>query len=230
MTGRRLVMWDIDWTLLHTGGVTWGALRTAFQAVTGRPLDRKPEFAGRTDLSIVAEVFGWYDLTAPDLTAFFARFAAELTEVAHLIPEQGRLLPGAREVLTALAERDELVQTAVTGNIAANAHTKLAAFDLAAPLDLTVGGYGDDHLLRAELVATSRRRAGHRYGEFTEVVVIGDTRHDIAAALACGVTAIGVASGKESADALRAAGAHAVLDSLEDVPTVIALLTGRSGT
>ncbi len=226
MTGRRLVMWDIDLTLLRGGGLGARAFERAFTALTGVRLDWLPRFAGRTDRFITTEVFARHGLPEPDLPAFFARFAAELAAQAHLLPELGRVLPGAREVLGALGERPAVVQTAVTGNIAANARLKLSTFDLASALDLTVGAYGEEHVVRAHLVAASRARAEQRYGDFAEVVVVGDSVHDVGAALACGVTAIGVASGSTGAEELRAAGAHVVLDSLADVPAVVALLTG----
>jgi phosphoglycolate phosphatase-like HAD superfamily hydrolase len=134
------------------------------------------------------------------------------------------VLPGARQALAALSGRPDLVQTTVTGNIAPVAHAKLTAFDLTGPLDLTVGGYGHEHPVRATLVASARQRAEAKYGDVAEVVVVGDTVHDIAAALACGVTAVGVATGGTTADELRAAGAHHVLDSLADTVATVALL------
>jgi len=217
-------MWDIDLTLLHTGGVTRIAYGAAFASMAGREPELYPNFAGRTDLDAATEVFARHGITDPDLDGFFARYAAEFLARAHLIPQHGHLYPGAAEVLAAMAGRPDVVQTTVTGNIAPVARAKLAAFDLAGSLDLTVGGYGSESTVRAALVSASRQRAEDRYGGFAEVIVIGDTVHDIAAALASGVTAIGVASGSTDADALYAAGAHAVLDSLADVPAAVALL------
>jgi len=217
-------MWDIDLTLLHTRGITRAAYGAAFLSLTGFEPEVFPNFAGRTDLDAATEVFARHGITEPDLDGFFALYAAELLDRAHLIPGQGVLLAGAREVLTALAGRSELVQTTVTGNIPPVARAKLVAFGLDRMLDLTVGGFGDQDTVRASLVATSRRRAEEKYGTFAEVLVIGDTVHDVAAALACDVTAVGVASGKTGADELWAAGAHAVLDSLADVDAAVALL------
>jgi phosphoglycolate phosphatase-like HAD superfamily hydrolase len=221
-------MWDIDLTLLYAGGVAQLAYEAAFLALFGAPPRLKLRFSGRTDLDMMSEALAHHGVTDPDLSGFFARYATEFTARAHLLPERGYPLPGAAQVLAALAGRPDLVQTSVTGNIAPVAHAKLAAFDLAALLDLTVGGYGDEHAVRAELVSASHRRARHRYGDFAEVVVIGDTVHDIAAALACGCTAVGVATGPASIDELRAAGAHHVLDSLVDVQTVVDLLSSWS--
>jgi phosphoglycolate phosphatase len=225
MSGPRLLMWDIDLTLLHTGGVTRAAYGAAFRSLTGFEPEVYPNFAGRTDLDAATEVFARHGITEPDLDGFFALYAAELLDRAHLIPQLGVLLPGAREALTALAARPDVVQTTVTGNIPPVARAKLVAFGLDATLDLTVGGFGDQDIVRANLVATSRKRAEEKYGTFAEVIVVGDTVHDVAAALACDVTAVAVASGKTTAEQLWAAGAHAVLDSLADTPGVVAVLT-----
>jgi phosphoglycolate phosphatase len=227
---RRLVMWDIDLTLLHSGGIGGLAFAHAFEAVTGRAPEWLPRFGGRTDLWLTAEVFARHELPDPDVPTFFDLFAAAMAERADLLRERGRVLPGAREVLAGLSRYADVVQTPVTGNIVANAHLKLTAFDLAGLLDLTVGGYGDEHTDRAGMVAASRARAQQRYGELAEVIVVGDTVHDVAGALAVGATAIGVASGRTGADELRAAGAHVVLGSLADVRAVVALLSGTSGT
>jgi phosphoglycolate phosphatase-like HAD superfamily hydrolase len=77
---------------------------------------------------------------------------------------------------------------------------------------------------RVPLVAASRRRAEAKYGRFDEVLVIGDTVHDMAAAVAGDATGIGVATGPASPAELRAAGAHAVLDSLADVTAAVTVL------
>ncbi len=229
MGSQRLLMWDIDFTLLHTGGVTRTAYGAAFRHLTGQEPLAYPDFAGRTDLDAATEVFARHGVAEPDLAGFLTRYAVELLDRAHLIPERGVLLPGAREVLFALAGRPRIVQTTVTGNIAPVAHAKLAAFGLDAALDLTVGAYGTEAVVRPALVAASRRRAEEKYGPFAEVLVIGDTVHDVAAALACEVTAIGVATGRTTGDQLRVAGAHAVLDSLADVTAVVTLLAPAPG-
>ncbi len=222
---RRLVMWDIDLTLLRVRGVTRQAYAAAFAQVTGTAPETYPNFAGRTDLDAAHEVFALHGIVDADIPAFLGRYAAEYVARAHLIPHSGVLLPGARAVIDALAGRADIVQTTVTGNIPEVARLKLAAFGLDAVLDLTVGGYGTEARVRAPLVAASRQRAEAKYGPFDEVVVVGDTVHDVAAALACDAVPVGVASGGTPAGALAAAGAHAVLDSLADTPVVVAVLT-----
>jgi phosphoglycolate phosphatase-like HAD superfamily hydrolase len=225
----RLLMWDVDQTLLRIGSVVAQAYAAAFVEITGQPYERPPgALAGRTDLHIAAEAFahnGIADHTGY-LDRFFARYAERFRQLAHLVPAAGRLLPGVPQVLATLAARDDIVQTVVTGNIRPVAEAKLAAFGLSDLIDFEIGGYGTDDGVRATLVTRSRERAEATYGAFTEILVIGDTVHDVAAALANGVTAIGVATGPASTAELSAAGAHAVLDSLADVDAALDLLAG----
>jgi hypothetical protein len=121
-------------------------------------------------------------------------------------------------------------QSVLTGNIRSVAEVKLAALGLREWLDLCIGAYGDDHEDRTELVEVARRRAaavhGRSAGAFdgTATVVIGDTPLDIAAALAAGARAVGVATGSHSADDLTMAGADAVLADLTDTAAVLRAL------
>lgn len=223
-------MWDVDRTLLVGGGAGVEAYGAAFTAVTGLPWNGTLVAAGRTDLEITPELFAQHGITdaAPHLEEFFARYAVEFAERHHLVAVRGRLLPGVDEVLAALHDAPGVVQTLVTGNIAAVGIAKVAAFSLDRFVDTAVGGYGDDHAERAELVRRSRERAEAAYGPFAaeDVLVIGDTVHDVAAALAAGVVAVGVATGATPAAALLAAGAHHVLDDLGDVEHAVRLLAG----
>ena len=100
-----------------------------------------------------------------------------------------------------------------------NAEVKLAAFDLDRHLDFAAGAYGSDHRVRGELVAIARRRATERHGvqlDPGDVVLVGDTPLDIAAAREGGARSVGVATGPFDEEALRAAGADAVLPNLGD--------------
>ncbi|GAA3236455.1 haloacid dehalogenase-like hydrolase [Pseudonocardia petroleophila] len=226
----RLIQWDVDRTLLVGGGVGVEAYAAAFTAVTGIPWRGALVAAGRTDLSITPELFAQHgiDDAGPHLEPFFARYAEEFAGRAGRMAVEGRLLPGAAAVLAALAGRTDVVQTLVTGNIAPVGVGKVAAFGLDAHLDTAVGGYGDDHPVRAELVRRSRERAEAAHGPFADadVLVVGDTVHDVGAALAAGVVAVGVATGPASVAELTAAGAHHVLDDLSDVEHVVAVLAG----
>ena len=226
----RLIQWDVDRTLLVGGGVGVEAYAAAFTAVTGIPWRGALVAAGRTDLSITPELFAQHgiDDAGPHLAPFFARYAEEFAGRAARMTTEGRLLPGAAEVLAALAGRPDVVQTLVTGNIAPVGIGKVAAFGLDPYLDTAVGGYGDDHPVRAELVRRSRDRAEAAHGRFADadVLVVGDTVHDVGAALAAGAVAVGVATGPATVAELAAAGAHHVLDDLSDVEHVVAVVAG----
>ena len=117
----------------------------------------------------------------------------------------------------------------LTGNIRALAEVKLGALGLRDLLDLDIGAYGDAHEVRSELVHVARARAAAATGaDFggESTVLVGDTPLDVAAALATGARAVGVATGDYSEADLAAAGAHAVLPNLTDTPRVLAAIRG----
>jgi phosphoglycolate phosphatase-like HAD superfamily hydrolase len=127
-------------------------------------------------------------------------------------------------VLVRLGAEPTVVQTLVTGNVPQVAAVKVAAFGLADAFDAEVGGYGTDDTVRATLVRRSLERAEAKYGERFAPVVIGDTVHDIAGALANGAMAVGVATGSTKMADLVLAGAHAVLPDLSDVDATVRIL------
>jgi phosphoglycolate phosphatase len=140
------------------------------------------------------------------------------------------VLPGVpavlAAVLAALAGRPGVAQTLVTGNLAPIAGYKVGAFGLDRYLDLELGGYGGVSADRHELVADALRRAAGRFAGPLTPVVVGDTPHDVAGALACGVRAVGVCTGRFTAAELTAAGAHAVLPDLADTDAALAAVLG----
>ena len=222
---NRLVMWDIDYTLLRCGGVASRAWQAAFTHVTGVPWRATPAFGGRTDLDICAETFAVHGVTDCTPERFFAQYVEEVYAARHLFAEQGELMPGVREVLHRLGTDPLVVQTLVTGNVPQVAAAKVAAFGVASAFDAEVGGYGTDDNVRATLVRRSLERAEAKYRRRFRPVVIGDTVHDVTAALANGATAIGVATGATSMADLARAGAHAVLADLSDVDAVVQVVT-----
>jgi phosphoglycolate phosphatase len=218
-------MWDVDYTLLRGGGVASRAWRAAFTEVTGVPWRQTPIFGGRTDLDICTEVFTSHGVTDCTPERFFARYVEEVHDNRHLFAEQGALMPGVRDVLDRLGVDPGIVQTLVTGNVPQVAAAKVAAFGLADAFDAEVGGYGTDDSIRATLVRRSLERAEAKYGQQFQPVVIGDTVHDVTAALANDAIAIGVATGGTSMAELVLAGAHAVLPDLSDVDAVVRVVT-----
>jgi phosphoglycolate phosphatase-like HAD superfamily hydrolase len=218
-------MWDVDYTLLRGGGVAARAWRAAFTELTGLAWQSTPVFGGRTDMDICAEVFATHGVTDCTPERFFLRYVEHVRAVQHEFGEQGALMPGVRAVLARLASDPNVVQTLVTGNVPEVAAVKIAAFDLAGSFDAEVGGYGTDDSLRATLVRRSLERAEAKYGERFTPVVVGDTVHDVSAALANGALAVGVATGATKMADLVLAGAHAVLPDLSDVEATVRILT-----
>jgi phosphoglycolate phosphatase len=227
----RLVLWDVDHTLLDAGGAGVALLRQAFTELFGCPFPATPPMAGRTDRAIELEILTRAGLADPaaQLPAFQRLAAGLAPEFGELVRSGGRVLPGAAEALAAVAALADgstgPVQSVLTGNLRAIARVKLAALGLDRFLDLQVGAYGDDHEVRADLVPLARASAAAAYradfgGDAT--VLIGDTPLDVEAARLTGARSVGVASGGFTAAELAAAGADVVLPSLADTPAVMA--------
>ncbi|HXJ27882.1 MAG TPA: haloacid dehalogenase-like hydrolase [Streptosporangiaceae bacterium] len=237
---RLLVLWDIDYTLVNARGVGSELYTKVFTGLYGRPLPQPGSMAGRTDRAIAREVLALAGLDGHDgtdgldqqLLVFQAAlndtapaFAARARQVVTALPGAGAALAG----LAAVAPGQGPVQSLLTGNIRPMAEIKLAAAGLTCHLDLEVGSYGDQHEIRAELVAPARAAAAAAYGQDfggTATVLIGDTPLDVAAALATGARAVGVATGHFSAADLAAAGAHAVLPDLTGTAAVVSAILG----
>jgi phosphoglycolate phosphatase len=231
MTAYRLVLWDVDHTLIASGGVGREISHAAFFQVTGVRQVRDPEVAGRTERAILAESCRLHGLD-PDGYAFedYADALAEgyLMRSAEL-RERGYALPGAAAALDALVKVDGVRQTVVSGNVRRVAETKLAVFGLDQHVDFGIGGYAEDSDIRAELVRAAHRRAleadGLGYG-IGQVLVIGDTPADVEAARTAGAAVLGVATGKSSRAELLAAGADVAMADLADTEGLLALVVG----
>ncbi|MEJ3748263.1 haloacid dehalogenase-like hydrolase [Actinomycetes bacterium KLBMP 9797] len=231
---RRLVLWDIDHTLIETRGLGRQLYRQAFEAVARRPLAREVDPTGRTELAIFAETL---ELNGIEANADIQRrYIAELTRQyeANLdeLRIRGRILPGATEALAALANLAGPVQTVLTGNLRGVAAVKLRAFGLARYIDLDAGAYGEDDAERSKLVPFAQDRAGRRYGvsfNRDNTIIIGDTVSDVRAAHSGGAAIVAIASGHDNEDELREAGAEIVLPDLTDTDRIIEALDTRKG-
>jgi phosphoglycolate phosphatase len=220
-----LVLWDIDGTLVHTASHGMHAFEEAFQAIVGREPERV-EYAGRTDHQIALSMLKG---SAEHLPAVLAQLATKLAARRDPIATEGRVYPGVRETLSALHEREGVVQSLLTGNIEANAAVKVGAFGLERWLDLEAGAYGSDpHERRSDLVAIARERAAARYGEPTGAVLVGDTPLDVLAAREAGARAVAVATGFADLDALRASKPDALLQDLSDTEAAIRAITAST--
>jgi phosphoglycolate phosphatase len=227
-----LVLWDIDHTLLHSGGVSRDAYAAAFAVVTGRPLTAMAEMAGRTELLIAGDTLRLHGLVADPVTVerLTGAVAVELEARAEQLRACGRGLAGAREVLAELAALPGVRQSVLTGNTRPIAELKLRAFELDGHLDLAAGAYGDDAPSRPDLLPVAWSRAERRYCRaFTgpDTVIVGDTVLDVATAKAGSARAVAVATGSTQAALLAAAGADTVLPDLADIPATLEAITGR---
>jgi phosphoglycolate phosphatase len=227
---QRLVLWNIDLTLLDVARVTRAAYVDAFRQVTGRPLVRLPHMAGGTESEIFFEALA---LNAPGegsrsdeelLRDFFGRLEMAFCARNDLILQQGQLLPGAREAVAAVDRLPGVVQTVLTGSIKPNAVEKLRAFRLDPFFDTEIGGYGSEVYPKGAMLLTARARAAEKYSaDLTEssTVYIADSVRDMEAAKVGGARSVAVATGRSSAGELRDAGADMVLGDLADVSAVV---------
>jgi len=231
----RLVLWNIDLTLLDVGRVSRDAYADAFRRVTGRPLAALPQLAGRSDTEIFFESLYLNDVaTGEDEVAdaeLLARYCWELEAAFALrqdeLLQQGRLLPGALDAVTAAAGLPGMVQTVLTGTIKPNAVAKLRTFGLDRFFDLEIGGYGSDAYPRGSLLLLVKNQAAAKYGSPVtdkSAVYIADTVRDIEAAAIGGARCIAVATGRSTEPELRDAGADLVLPDLSDTNQVIAAI------
>ena len=221
----RLVLWDIDGTLLRGGGVARDVFDEAVTAVLGRhPGEHRVRMGGKTDPQIALEILAHAALeeaeAAQHLPAVLAALERGLAAAADDMRRHGVVLPGVPEVLRALDADPAVRSSVLTGNTQANAVVKLAAFELTPWVDVEIGAFGSDHADRTALVPIALERAGRLRGLALgpdDVWVVGDTPRDLACARAAGVRCALVATGHSPLDELRATDADAVLEDLADV-------------
>jgi phosphoglycolate phosphatase len=242
--GEVLVLWDVDHTLINAGGVSTQLYGIVFAELFGRELPQVAPMAGRTDRAIIVETLTLAGIADPrsHVPAFIEELTRQAPAFGERVRARGRVLPGVPEALAALADEGVARQSVLTGNIRPLAEVKLGALGLGDPLDLAIGAYGDMDEVRAELVQVARERASSAAGRVPSAagrvparfdggatVLVGDTPLDVAAALATGARAVGVATGSFTGAELKAVGAHAVLPDLTDVERVRAAILDGSG-
>jgi phosphoglycolate phosphatase-like HAD superfamily hydrolase len=232
---HRLVLWNVDLTLVDVAKVTRAAYAQAFREVTGRPLVQLPQMAGRTEpeafFDAVAlngiDMSGSERLLAPFSVALAAAMQARQEELASA----GGTLPGAAEALAAVGAVDGVVQAVLTGSSRPNAVLKLRAFGLDRHLDESIGGYaGSDPYPKGTLIQVARQRAAEKYGaSFAATAYIADAAADVAAAKIGEARSVAVASGRATTGELREAGADVVLADLTDAEAVVRAIIGPVG-
>jgi phosphoglycolate phosphatase len=228
VTARRLLLFDIDGTLVRAGPVGGAVFNRALEAVFGEVPEERVRMSGKTDPQIVREYLTLMGSDDPThLPSVLEHLERELAAAAEELARDGEPCPGAPELLAALAEDDRFHLSVLTGNIAPNAVVKLAAFGLEKWLDLECGAYGSDREDRRDLVPIALSRLASLRGidlSPSSTWVIGDTPRDYECAEAAGAHCLLVATGSYSEPELTGLGADVVLADLTRTADVVDML------
>ncbi len=226
----KLVLFDIDGTLLSSDGAGRRAIRAALVAETGTagPIDDGYRLDGKTDPQIVRELLTAAGhpraASAAHVNLVCRTYVSLLRGELEVSAGRSRTYPGVPELLDLLECRNDTVLGLLTGNLVEGAALKLRAVGLE-PGRFRVGAYGSDAADRARLPAIAAERAAPLLGRLVsgdDLVIIGDTPADVTCGASLGARAIGVATGSYTRAELLAAGAFAAFDSFADPAPVLA--------
>ncbi len=213
-----VVLFDVDETLIHSGGAGTRSWRAAFDTLHGIPADIGEHSAsGETDPQVARATFKAVigrDPSEDELGRLYVQYLLNLAEEIE-VSAGYRAMPGAEELLVRLGE-EGVILGLVSGAMEGAARTKLAPANL--NRFFVFGAYGSDSPDRAELTGMAIEKASRMHDKLSlsQVYGVGDTPHDIEAINAVGAVSVGVASGHYSVAELEEAGAAHVLRSLED--------------
>lgn len=234
MTNRRLVLFDIDGTLLHGGRLWRECLERAFaEILPGVPVNRV-SFSGKTDRQICREMLDGRvpEGRIPELSeAVLAHYLSSIRQaMAQGRANEVSILPGVRPLVERLAAEPRIHLGLLTGNVREGARLKLQAVGLLDSFRFECGAFGDDHWDRYELPRIAVERAQQSVGlrfRGKQVVLIGDTVHDVKCGQSIGVKAIAVGTGRpEYRDEVLAAGPDHFFETLEDAEGVLQAIHG----
>lgn len=222
----KVVLFDIDNTLLYTGGAGSVAMTRAFEDLYGVPNGFSGvEFSGRTDLFILEgglRLHGVTGTATDHLDAFTSRYYALLPDSIEKCRGDGRVMPGFPQLIKALIAAGTTVGLA-TGNFSKAGYIKIESYGLGGLF--AGGGFGETSLDRADVVAEAIRTVANGAAP-GDIIVVGDTPHDITAAAANNARGVGVATGRDSVDVLRESGAVEVFPDFTDWEAAADLLLG----
>jgi phosphoglycolate phosphatase len=223
----KLVLFDIDGTLLRSDGAGRRAVNRALREVFGSTGPSTYMFDGKTDRQIVRELMrheGHEDERIDaDMQRLLDRYVQCLHEELNAPGFSAAPLPGVPALLDELEAREDVIVGLLTGNIEPGAHAKLRAVGID-PARFRVGAFGSDHEHRPELPAIAQRRTRDHLGVHVEgaaMVVIGDTPADVNCGKALGARAIGVATGRYSVEELLTHGPVAAFEDLSRTDDVL---------
>jgi phosphoglycolate phosphatase len=229
---RHLVLFDIDGTILHSGGAGRDAMEYALTTVFGTAGDSAMRYDGKTDRQIVRESMRAAGVAEAEIDSrmddVISLYVATLPSRLGDPDRHVGVYPGVAELIHAVHMRDDAVLGLLTGNVEPGAKLKLGAVGLDFE-QFRINAFGSDHEVRGELPGIAHRRMQDAFGITLggrDVVVIGDTPADISCGRSLGVRAIAVATGSYSVDDLEAHEPYAVFADLSDTSAVMAAIVG----
>jgi len=226
---RRLFLFDIDGTLISSGGAGEAALKDAMLSRFGVEEDLDGIIlAGATDGRIARELLEKHSISVSpeNVSALLDTYLGHLTE--RIGRHDGRLLPGIVSLLNVLSERTDVVLALLTGNVSRGAKIKLTHYGVWDFFEF--GAFADDHHDRNELGKFARARALERHGEDfppSRIYVIGDTPKDIECGRAIGACTVAIATGHYSSAELRDHAPDFLFEDLSDTERVVEILLGE---
>jgi len=223
----RLVLFDIDGTLLNSGGVGRASMQRALAEVFGSAGNPSYRYDGKTDKQIVRDTMRLEGHSDEHIDSRMETLIGLYLDGLRTGVKSGKFhvrpLDGVVELLDALEARKDVVLGLLTGNVEPGARVKLSAAGID-PDRFRINAFGSDHELRPQLPAIAQRRASETLGldiAGERLIVIGDTPADIDCGRSLGAKAIGIASGHYSVEQLEAHDAYAVFPSLKNTQQVL---------
>ena len=214
----QIVLFDIDGTLISSGGAGKAAMEAALVSEFGVPqVVRDIPYSGRTDRAIGKDLFAAHGIheSQENWLRFVEGYLGHLPDC--LVRHTGQILPGISSLLERLLDRPETAVGLLTGNLRAGARLKLGHFDLYRHFDF--GGFGDEHFDRDDVAREAWRAIQNRYDGTVrpeEIWVIGDTPLDIRCARVIGARVAAVATGLHSLEDLRAASPDLLVEDFSE--------------
>jgi len=222
----RTLLFDIDGTLIDTGGAGRVAMNLALEKQFAITPTVPLSFGGRTDRSLLSEMLSVHGIEVSDETfdQLRATFVLQMPDQLH--QSAGRVLPGVIELLDHLAGRDEVRLWCMTGNLVETAQSKLRHFGLLGYFEQIIGGDHDEQ--RDDMARRASAMLKTNFGDLAtqNVVVIGDTVADIDCARAIGARVLACCTGCHSREILSAANPCAIVDDFSDTEAIASLLLG----
>ncbi|MEM4408772.1 MAG: HAD family hydrolase [Candidatus Caldarchaeum sp.] len=225
----KLILFDIDGTILDTGRVGFRAINDVMRRRYGVSCAMEGvEAAGRTDPAILRDIFRinlGREISKKEAEEVFEEYTTTLRVIIQK-SKNSTIMPGVRELLTVLSTTSGYVMGIATGNIQAAALIKLSHHGLDSFFPF--GGFGSDSEDRSEVIRIAIERGkGHLKGQakYERVIVVGDTHHDILCARAAGAKVVAVATGIHSQEELRRYNPDHLLPDLSDTDNVLAALS-----